>query len=54
MVGVILHNYFQKSESESYCPRGMVGSEANGDFYPGEWTRIVQDDGVYFIPFGRY
>ena len=52
--GIVLHNYLQQTENTTYCPRGFVDSEANGEFLPGEWRSIVRDDAGCFMPFGRY
>ena len=54
LAGVALHNYLQLTENASYCPRGFVDSEANGEFRPGEWRRIVHGDAGYFMPCERY
>ena len=54
LAGVALHNYLQQTENASYCPRGFVDSEANGEFRPGEWRRIVHGDAGCFMPCGRY
>ena len=37
LAGVALYNYLQQIENASYCPRGFVDSEANGDFRSAEW-----------------
>ena len=54
LAGVALHNYLQQTENASYCPREFVDSEANGEFRPGEWGRIVHGDAGCFMPCGRY
>ena len=51
---VALNNCIQQTENASYCPRGFGDSEANVEFRPGEWQRIVDGDVGSFMPCGRY
>ena len=54
LAGVALHNYLQQTENTSYCRCGFVDSEANGEFWPGEWQQIVHGDAGCFMLCGRY
>ena len=44
LAGVVLRNYLQQTENATYCPRGFVDSEANGQFRPGEWNGEVTSE----------
>ena len=38
----------------SYCPRGFVISEANGEFWQGQWEVVVHNDAGCCMLFRRY
>ena len=40
LAAVTLHNYLQQTENVSYCPKGFLDSEENGNFRPGEWFSL--------------